>query len=489
MINTKHILALLLAALLLSTSMTACGGSNTEKITQENDAAETPEETMPETTDIDLLPDANYEGFDSHILSTDPACLWGYMVSIYAEEETGEPLNDFVFQRNLAIEDRYNITISNTADKDSVPTSAEAKQLALAGDDTYSIVSYGVRWQLLDAVSGCFINLHTIETIDFSHPWWGSEAGNMLTIQDKLYVGFTEMNVFDYETLTGIYVNNDMIENHNLESPYDMVRKGTWTMDAMYDMAVTAVQDLDGNGSISEGDVLGYAGGVGCFNVMMTAANQPHVLLGDDGKYTLNHGTEASIAAAEKITRLINDNTVTGYQNDQPWVGEAFGKGNALFYGSGLAVLSQVRDSEVSVGIVPEPKFDEQQTGYRTMYSSQCMTIAVPVSNGDPERTGVICEALGAYSRLPLKKVYYESILKRKAARDEETMEMLDIIVNNKYVDIGVLNYDTWGDIIFDYTEAMRNSGTEQLVSTAAANHSKFYVTLKSIEDAYAKNP
>ena len=104
------------------------------------------------------------------------------------------------------------------------------------------------------------------------------------------------------------------------------------------------------------------------------------------------------------------------------------------------------------------------------MASNQSMTIVIPKPNADPERTGVICSALGAYSRVPLREVYYETMLKKKAARDEETVEMLDIILAGKSVDVGVLNENAWGTVISGYFNSIRASGTEQLASVTASN-------------------
>jgi len=133
----------LLAALLTASSLMSCGSpastSSSDPESSEVLAEAELTETEPETSVIDLLPNADYEGYTFNILSTNPGTLWGWRVSIFAEEETGEPLNDAVFRRNTAIEERYNITIANSAELDNSSTSANAKQLAVAGDDLYSI--------------------------------------------------------------------------------------------------------------------------------------------------------------------------------------------------------------------------------------------------------------------------------------------------------------------------------------------------------------
>lgn len=486
----NRILAMLLAAMMLSSAMTSCGGTEDPAgSTSEADSAPeqtVPEETEPETKAIDLLPDTKYDGYTFNILSTNPDTLWGWRVSIYAEEETGEPLNDAVFRRNTAIEERYGITIANSAELDNGSTSTNAKQIAMAGDDIYSIMSYGVKWQLVDALTGCFMNLNTISTIDFEHSWWNSEAGDLLTQHNKLFVGFNEMNTFGNEGLYSLYVNNDIVAANQLESPYELVKDGTWTLDAMYGMSTAAALDLDGNTEMSEGDVIGFVAGVGSWNAFLTGAEQPHVRIGEDGSYILTHGTDGSIAAAEKIARLINDKNSAAYRNDQGWSSGSFAAGSALFFEGAIADISVMREVDIGLGIVPAPKFDEAQKQYHAMMSNQTMTIAVPKTNKNLEATGVICEALGAYSSDSLRETYYEDMLKGKAARDEETIEMLDIIIDSQSIDVGVLNENSWGTIISGYFSSMRKSGATELASYAASNKKMADKLIAQISDTYA---
>jgi len=493
---SKRILTLLFSVMMAATTLTACGETK-DTVNEDTSASVETEsetsdidllpETESETSDIDLLPEADMNGYTFHILSTDPATLWGYLVSIMAEEETGEPVNDAVYRRNNAIEERYSIEIVNSCPGYTDVISQTTQNLAVSGEDTYAIISYAVRDQLSDVLKGCFRNLHSIESIDFNNLWWNKECADMLTIQDKLYVGLSEWNLISKDTLTNICVNNDIVEAHNMESPYTLVKEGRWTMDAMYDMQVTATQDLDGNGEISEGDVIGFAGGSGAFNAMLNGGNQPYILMNSDGKWTLNEGTEGSIAAAEKIARIVNDKQSAAFQDEQAWGFPSFNEGKALFCQGTSATLRGLREAEIGVSVLPTPKFDENQANYRTMLSNQSMTIAVPVTNNDVEKTGLICEALGAYSRIPMREVYYETVLKTKLARDQETAEMLDIIFDNICVDVGVLNETAWGSVITNYFNSIRKYGAEQLASVAASAQKEFETRLSTIEEKYTE--
>ena len=72
-------------------------------------------------------------------------------------------------------------------------------------------------------------------------------------------------------------------------------------------------------------------------------------------------------------------------------------------------------------------------------------SIAVLKSASDPERTGIIIEALSAESMYTLTPAYYDITLKTKLSRDEESAAMLDLIFENRVFDIGAMY--NWGNV------------------------------------------
>ena len=92
-------------------------------------------------------------------------------------------------------------------------------------------------------------------------------------------------------------------------------------------------------------------------------------------------------------------------------------------------------------GIVPVPKLDETQDGYYS-YAHDTMTaygIPLTVVGDELEMVGAFLEAMGSESYRTLTPAYYELALKTKYVSDEQSVKMLDDIVNNFYVDAGVL--------------------------------------------------
>ena len=101
-------------------------------------------------------------------------------------------------------------------------------------------------------------------------------------------------------------------------------------------------------------------------------------------------------------------------------------------------MVPRYRDMESDFGILPYPKFSETQDDYySTIFPYISQFICVPVVQNDISRIATVTEALGYYGEQIVKPAYYDVSLKGQAARDAESLDMLDIIFENLVYDIG----------------------------------------------------
>ena len=115
--------------------------------------------------------------------------------------------------------------------------------------------------------------------------------------------------------------------------------------------------------------------------------------------------------------------------------------GRVLFRQSSTKNLDSLRDCEVEYGIVPYPKLDEAQEGYYGYDISAF--ISIPSSVSDPELVGKTLEMLNFYSREMVMPTYYDIQLNSKSVRDEESIEMLDLIFEGIVCDAGRTYFGT----------------------------------------------
>jgi hypothetical protein len=153
---------------------------------------------------------------------------------------------------------------------------------------------------------------------------------------------------------------------------------------------------------------------------------------------------ERFLSIFERMFSIMWDNGVwcpnTEDQNFWSETVGMFGSGRALFSASTFYYLNEFRDVEVEFGIIPYPKFTEDQSGYHSRVEGGCKIAVIPVTNKKPENAGALLEAMACYGFNEIIPNYYEIALKRKNSRDEQSAEMLDLIFSTRSYDLG----DTW---------------------------------------------
>ena len=118
---------------------------------------------------------------------------------------------------------------------------------------------------------------------------------------------------------------------------------------------------------------------------------------------------------------------------------------------AGMWLITRYRGYDINFGIVPTPKYDEAQTRYYNTYSYiNCTAYSVPLTSVDPTRTGVILEAMAEISKYTLSPAYYDVALKGKFIRDDESAEMLDLILAHRAYDLGMIF--NWGSLFSTIT-------------------------------------
>jgi hypothetical protein len=94
---------------------------------------------------------------------------------------------------------------------------------------------------------------------------------------------------------------------------------------------------------------------------------------------------------------------------------------------------------DADYGILPYPKLDTAQEKYMSGAMDNYSVLGVPITVPDLKMASIITEALNAESYKLLYPVYYDVALKVKQMRDEDSVAMLDIIMENRNFDLATL--------------------------------------------------
>ena len=156
-----------------------------------------------------------------------------------------------------------------------------------------------------------------------------------------------------------------------------------------------------------------------------------------------------------------------------------FNQNNLLFTFFALTAVEAMRASDVNFGIVPVPKYDEEQEWIS--YNYGCTLSCIPVNTPDAERSAIILEALNAESARKVVPEYYNRVLQGKLARDDESLGMLDMIFDKLSFTFDFINDGQLGHIPLKIAEAE----VENVTAYFDSNKSALEGHLEKLVEAY----
>ncbi|MBQ8642929.1 MAG: hypothetical protein IJ480_12020 [Clostridia bacterium] len=475
----KRILAALLCTA-VTLPLFACGSGESAETVPAADTAAAETETEPVYT----LPEADWDGYNFHILVHGNSESGWDKNDFHAEELTGELLNDAVFERNAAVEEQYNVDItdeklSGNIDGNNMGPGYQAISTAvLAGDAAYGAATVGGYDACTLVLNDYLSEMSAMPHIDLRQPWWDQNAVEDMKIAGKTYFTTGAVSTAINDCTIAVFFNQQVATDFGITDLYSSVQEGTWTFDKMVGYAEMVAADTNGDGQTTTEDRFGS---ITWDDTVMAAVNSTGVKcasLNDKGLLELTLYTESVVDALDRYTDFAFNKTVSyNYQRDSYDIAtpvSMFKNGQSLYYLQLLNLAASFRDMEADFGILPYPKYAESQKEYySTVGSWHSMFFCVPGVMDNADRSGMIIEALAYYSDEIVTPVYYDQVLNYKYMRDEESIAMLDIILSSRVFDLGwffkVGNY--FAEVIYmiyEYTDnfTSRYEKAEQMALT-----------------------
>jgi len=457
----KRGISVLLAILMLASSMFSCSetpAEETESTPAETSAA--PGETAAEETEteysiLNTLPEFSFEGATITALSM--LNSWWQTITLAAEEMNGETLNDAIFDRNAAFMQQYDVDFKVIED-DSITSLVRAA--VTAGDPVYDFAMPRLDSGITLVNEDLIINLNNVGTVDFTNDAWDKNGVKFYSVAGKLYYGVSDISLAKNETAWIYMFNKKLIAEYQQDNPYELVREGKWTFDKSLEMMAVASADTNGNGTPDEGDRFGLATHAGNYYALLVGGGQPFAIKDEAADLpVINAETEGFLNVYDKIKDDFTDKSQTVME----WEGETFKAGNALLCAQVLACVRLFREMEDDFGIIPIPKFSEEQQNYCSYIIPTAICAAViPVSAADAERSGMAMQALTILSAHHLTPAYYDTVITGKGLRDMDSWEMLDLILESGVYDLGLLY--NWGGFTNTMNSNLENK--RELAST-----------------------
>ncbi len=480
------LLVLLFSQLIL---LGACGGSTAvDETIADTAVTETTVETEPEY----VYPETGYDGYDFVMFNADEQ--FGCSIRFDVPEQTGEMLDDAIFNRNRMIEEKLDVKLSEyqvdgasnwgVSQRDMC---LEVQRAVLAGDDLYDAAYLPVFYNASVISDGTLLDLKSIPELQLTEAWWDQVINDELIINNKLYTASGPLNFQTMDLAWVIMFNEGLMTDRGMEFPYDLVREGKWTLDAFGAM-VTGVANLNGDDSFT------WNPDGNAFYGIANHAESPEPLIYSSGNrlmerdgdtFKLTAGTERMYNTIDKLSAILDkktgnafsDNTVTGYIY-------GFSNNRALFLTAELKGILRLRDADITFGLLPTPKYDEQQEDYMTYVNHICCFLTIPSTSSDTARTGTILDAMTYEGYKTVLSVYYDNTLTHKGLRNENSLEMMNIIRDTRGTQVSnVLDITGTLSATLAHETVLKATGTA--ASTIAAAEPGIQSALDAMMEAF----
>ena len=447
--NLTKLLALLLALCMLVGTFAACGETTDGENTQDGSGSA---ETEPETELTDNLPDnLNYNGTEITIISRYREGWTSGEIAV--KELISEPVNDAVYERNKAVEQRLGVEIISIEENNNDPSDVVNKVATSvkAGTHEYDIMASACYTAVNESLNGTFADLRKTEYLDFDMPWWSQGFNEVVEYHGSQFAVSGDMVLSLYRFAFVTIFNKYLFTEANQSYLYDYVENGTWTLDKQTELVPLFHRD-NGNGKQdAEGDVYGLVSNdYISVDPYWSSCNVDIIKKNADGDYEMVFQSAKLFDVCEKTLKLFyecGDATYNikhyGLDDEQNDIREMFANGYAAMATVRIMELEagSIRNMEQEFGVVPMPKYDEAQKEYRTLLHDQFTVLCVPttVTGDNLDMVSAVMEALASTSYKTVRPAYYETTLRTKIAQDPQSAEMFDIIVDNVYIDAGII--------------------------------------------------
>jgi len=470
----RKLLIWLLIGAMGSAALTACA----EQTQEEGAATGTEEATAVETAEdmdslearkrvSDGLEERDFEGQKLRTVLQNST-----ITDYWAEEMSGDALEDAIYQRNQKVSERFNITFEEPVLLAYNEISPHVRKVINAQDDAYDLVFGQMEQSGQDALNGLFQNWHDIPYLNFSQPWYPkSILENAASVNGTMFSLISDMSISCVDRSHMLIFNKNLAADYNLPDLYDLVRQGSWTIDQLIEINRNLYVDVNSNSRPDDKDFYGLRVSEHGTNILalLYGFNQKLVTITEDLTVDMVFNCEKSVSIVEKLHEMYYD-----IQGISPKYGD-FLKRGCLFNQLCLyTVYRDYRDFEDDYGMLPMPKWEESQERYYTSIDAGSSVMVVPVTAAETDLIGYVTEALSCESWKSVLPLYYDIVLNTKSVRDEQSIEMMDIIVSSREVDFASL-HNAWGGWVFELPKFVQTGNFASTYKTQEKKMTRFY--------------
>lgn len=484
------ILSALLVVIMVITVLVSCSSGNGG-----NDGS-----SSGSTEFIDSIPsDVKFEGKTFTILAREDGFNSDTEHEITADENETETVNQAVYNRNAKIENRFGCKISpyfipgGWDDKDTFTNTM--KNSIMSNSQAFDLIMGYQAYMAELGLNEYYANMYDpdFKYLDFNADYYYSDIIKELTVNNQLYYLVGDYSLSYLENLYVLYFNKDMANDLNISDLYATVREGKWTIEKLIEYSRLAYEDTDGDGYKTPDDTFGFITKYSnSSDALFSEFDVQPTTTDEKGRPVFNMDSSKVVSILERMITFCEEDCAYSFPNTSlSPIGETtedniFMDGRALFYPERTFYAELFRNVETDFGIIPFPKWNEEQAGYYTQSQNSYSVAIIPADCPDKAFTGAMLEALTAETANEggVTDAYYDIALKDKYSRDDESGEMLDIVRAGAKINFGYFHAVPLGSATQIFRTLLEKKMTT-FVSYWAENENGYNRSLNKILKTY----
>lgn len=496
--KTTKLICLLLAGLMLLSSLMACGETTEDPSGETGKGNVTQAVADGETDDpaeaaLEDLGEIDWGGGEFAVLynAAFKSEVYGENGIVDKEGGSSQVINDAVYNRNSLFEDRCNLKWV-TIEKDATVISSTVQNEASAPTGDFQFIDHSLGDSANMATSGYLYNLFDLG-VDLEGEWWDSGTAEFV-LAGGVYFMSGSLNFGD-DGVTYVLIFNKELQRtyqNTVPDPYETARNWEWTLE-YFNNVIQGISNDNGDGTWNELDTYGFINTWEYGNTFFIGSDLRYINnTSGDGDISLFLADKAQMEKALDVLELSqaiyhNNNASFMSPPGQEGLGQtAFKENRGLFYGevvNHLTPLTQEMDGEF--GILPVPKYDKAQEFYRTWThaSGSTFSVTAAIPEDKAETVGQILQAYALLSHQYVKPAYYDIMLTSRNIHDSESAEMMDLMFSNRVYEMSFY-FNSFGffDLFKTATNDNSDSFSSRYTSTARSFNRNLTAILRKLE-------
>ncbi len=415
---------------MLGGTLVSCKGNNTDGNSSDTGGESESENRYDVQDDMGEL-DFKGERFD--ILQWD-----AYINEWSFNSDVSSMVDSQLYARQKRVEKRLNITfnvIISTGKYEGINNfNRKIEESVTGGVRAYDLAAHYSLGAARSAINGYALNLLDTEHLNLNKEYWPAEFYNSCVVNDQLYfiTGYLTPTVF--ENLSVVFYNQDIIDRDFLEDPVALVDSNQWTYEKMYNMSKGMYADSVSGSGKDAADTYGIVTNnrTGQVDALAVGAGIRGIDINPStGRLELSY--QATSARTASVLSQLHAYFVDSEASYMPAKDESpraiFASGRSLFAVDRLNYQrANLTNATFTVGIVPVPKWDSDQTSFYSSLDPQHTMYTIPSDAVDGDMSSAVLEAMSSDGYQNLFPTIFEEVFKKRYSKDDNMSRMIDIV-------------------------------------------------------------